>query len=155
MKEWGISMDFKSQDKHHWWDHLANDSINHLQSASTLRVWKLNNSLAKEPKCTLAKDATRTLDIKDKKSDIQSIVKDNCKHLSANHQKSYCSFFIYYELPFDGTLDDWKTKPDSFQWRGWTTHHSQAVPVSKIHRIPSPKKWDVVYTGGTEATANI
>jgi hypothetical protein len=28
------------------------------------------------------------------KADLQSIVKHNCKHLSANQQKSYRSFFI-------------------------------------------------------------
>jgi hypothetical protein len=24
-------------------------------------------------------------------ADLQSIAKDNCKHLNANHQRSYCS----------------------------------------------------------------
>ncbi len=74
--------------------HLANDSINHLQGASTLRVQKLNNSLAMEPISTHAKSATWMLDTKDKKADLQSIVKENCKHLSANRQRSYCNFFI-------------------------------------------------------------
>jgi hypothetical protein len=47
---------------------------------------KLNDSLAKEPISTQGanKRATRTLDTKDKNADIQSIVKDNCKHLSVN-----------------------------------------------------------------------
>ncbi len=31
MKELGITMESKSQDNDHWWDHLASDSINHLQ----------------------------------------------------------------------------------------------------------------------------
>jgi hypothetical protein len=53
-------------------------------------VQKLNDSLAKEPIST----QTRTLDTKDKKADLQSIVKDNCKHLSANCQRSYCSFTL-------------------------------------------------------------
>ncbi len=50
-----------------WWDHLANDSINHLPGASTLRLQKLDNSLAKEPISTHAKQATWTLDTKDNK----------------------------------------------------------------------------------------
>jgi hypothetical protein len=64
MKELGIAMDFKIQDNNHWWDHLANDNINHLQGASTLRMQKLDNSLAKEPISTHAKHATWTLDTK-------------------------------------------------------------------------------------------
>ncbi len=60
--------------------------------ASTLRVWKQNDSLAKELISTNAKCAAQVLDTKDKKIDFQSIVKDNCMHLSANGQRSYCSF---------------------------------------------------------------
>ncbi len=78
----------------HWWDHLANNNINLLQGASTLCLQKLYDSLAKEPISTHPKWATWTLDTKNKKADLQSIVKNNCKHLSANRQRSYCSFFI-------------------------------------------------------------
>jgi hypothetical protein len=67
MKELGITMDFKSQVNNPWWDHIANDNINYLWGATTLRLQKLNNSLAKEPKSTHAKCATWTLDTKDKK----------------------------------------------------------------------------------------
>jgi hypothetical protein len=74
-----------------WCDHLANDNINHLQEASNLRLQKLDDSLAMEPIGTHAKCATCTIA---QKADLQSIVKHNCKHLSANHQRSYCSFFI-------------------------------------------------------------
>ncbi len=78
----------------HWWDHLANDIINHLQSASTLHLQKLDNSLAKEPMTTHDKHATWMLDTKEIKADLQLIVKDNCKHLNANRQRSYCSLYI-------------------------------------------------------------
>ncbi len=44
MKELGIVMAFKSQDNNHWWDQLANDSINYLQVASTLRMQNLNTA---------------------------------------------------------------------------------------------------------------
>jgi hypothetical protein len=67
MKELDITMDFKSQANNHWWYHIANDDINHLQGASTLCLQKLNISLAKEPTSTHAKHATWTLDTKDKK----------------------------------------------------------------------------------------
>jgi hypothetical protein len=70
-----------------------------------------------EPQST--QDATkrvmRILDTKYQKADLQSIVKDKCKHLSADQQKKLLQLLIKYELLFDGTLDDWKTKPISFQ----------------------------------------
>jgi hypothetical protein len=51
-----------------------------------LHVLELNNSLAMEPKSThdTNKHATQILDPKYFISDLQSIVKDNCKHLSTN-----------------------------------------------------------------------
>jgi hypothetical protein len=40
-----------------------------------------------------------------------------------------------YKSLFDGTLDDWKTKPVSFQLKeGISPHHGQAFPVPKIHK---------------------
>jgi hypothetical protein len=42
-----------------------------------------------------------------KKADLQSIVKDKCKHLSAHCQRSYFKQLIN-ESPLDGTLDGWK-----------------------------------------------
>ncbi len=136
-----------------WCDHLDNDNINHLQDASTLRLQKLYDSLAKEPISTHAKRATWMLA---QKADLQSIVKHICKHLSENCQRSYFNFLIYYELPFDGILDSWKNKPVSFQWKAWITHHGQAFPVLKIHnRFHHLKGCKVVYTGGNEATASI
>ncbi len=42
-----------------------------------------------------------------KKADLQSIVKNKCKHLSADCQRSYCKQ-LSNELPCDGTLDGWK-----------------------------------------------
>ncbi len=134
-----------------WWDPLANDNINHLQGASTLHLQKLDDSSSKEPISTHAKRATWTLA---QKADLQSIVKHNCKHLSANRQRSYCSFFIQYELPFDGILDGWKNKPVFFQWKVWTTHHGQASQYQRYTRYPHLKGWEIVYTGGTEATAS-
>ncbi len=40
-----------------------------------------------------------------------------------------------FELLFDGTLGDWKTKPVPFQLKeGASPYHGQAFPVSKIHK---------------------
>ncbi len=94
MKELDIVLDFKSKaiitiDE----INLPMRNINLLQGSSTLRALKLNNSLAKEQIRTLdpTKRVVRIPDAKYAKADLQSIVKSNCKHLSADHQKSYCS----------------------------------------------------------------
>jgi hypothetical protein len=117
MKNYGIIFDFK--DKMITVDEvkLPMININYLQGSSTLRALKLNHSLAMELQSTqdATKHATRILDAKYKKADIQSIVSDNCKHLSANQQKKLLQLLTKYELLFDGTLGDWKIKPVSFQ----------------------------------------
>jgi hypothetical protein len=101
-------------------------NINYLQGSSTLCALKLNHSLAMEPQST--KDATkhvmRILDAKCQKADLQSIVRDNCKHLSANQKKKVLQLLKKYKLLFDGTLGDWKTKLVSFQLKeGISPYH--------------------------------
>ncbi len=66
---------------------------------------KLNHSLAMEPHSTqnTTKCVMKILDTKYKKVDLQSIVRDNCKHLSANQQKKLLQLLKKYEMLFDGT----------------------------------------------------
>jgi hypothetical protein len=96
MKELGIPMDFRA--KMITIDEVTLPVIASTicKNASTLGMQKLNESLAKESISTqdANKPATRTLDTKDQNADLQSIVKDNCKHLSAIPQRSYCSFSL-------------------------------------------------------------
>ncbi len=119
MKELGAMLDFKA--KMITLDEfiLPMRNINHLQGASMLRALKLINSLAMELYNTLdaTKCAMRIQDTKYKKADPQSIVRDNCKHLSADQQKKLLQLHRKYELFFDGTLGDWRTMPVSFQLR--------------------------------------
>jgi hypothetical protein len=64
------------------------------------------------------------------------MVRDNCKHLSANQQKKLLQLLMKYKTLFDGTLGDWKTKPVSFQLKeGVSPYHGQAFPVLKIHKV--------------------
>jgi hypothetical protein len=116
MKRYGIILNFK--DKMITVDEvkLPMQNINYLQGSSTLRALKLNHSLAMEPQSTqdATKRVTRILDAKYQKADLQSIVKDKCKHLSADQQKKSLQLLTKYELLFDGTLGDWKTKPSHF-----------------------------------------
>ena len=111
--------------------------INLLQGSSTLRALKLNNSLAKEQSNTL--DATKHTRVykmpKMQKADLQSIVKNNCQHLSADNQKKLLQLLVRFESLFDGTLGDWRTKPVSFQLKeGASPYHGRAFPVPKIHK---------------------
>jgi hypothetical protein len=79
--------------------------------------------------------ATRILDTKYCKADLQLVVKDKNKHLSANQQKKLLQLLKKYESLFNGTLGDWKTKLVSFQLKaGASLYHSQAFPVPKIHK---------------------
>ncbi len=74
----------------------------------------------------------RVLDAKYGKAALQSIVKNVCKHLSADHQKKFLQLLVKFELLIDGTLGDWKTKLVSFQLKeGASQYHGQAFPVQK------------------------
>jgi hypothetical protein len=137
MKKYGIILDFK--DKMITIDEvkLPMQNINYLQGSSTLRALRLDHSLAMEPQSTqdATKQVTRILDAKYKKADLQSIAKDNCKHLSADQKKKLLQLLTKYELLFDGTLGDWKTKPVSFQLKeGVSPYHGQAFPLPKVHK---------------------
>ena len=76
---------------------------------------KLNNSSAKEPISTQCADkcATWMLDTIKSRSpvDCQRQMQASKCQLS----KKSLQLRIKYELPFDGTLGDWKIKPVSFQ----------------------------------------
>jgi hypothetical protein len=83
-------------------------NINYLQGSSTLRELKLNHSLAMDLQSTqdATKCVTQILDAKYEKADLQSIVRDNCKHLSADQQKKLPQLLKKYKSLFDGTLGD-------------------------------------------------
>ncbi len=115
---------------------LPMQNIKYLQGSSTLRALQLNHSLAMEPQSTqdATKRVTRILDANYQKADLQSIVTDKCKHLSAAQQKKLLQLLTKYESLFDGTLGDWKTKLVSFQSKeGVSPYQDQAFPVPKVH----------------------
>ncbi len=137
MKELRIILDFEAKTITIDEVILLMRNINHLQGASLLRALQLNHSLAMEPYSTqdATKRVTWILDAKYKKADLQSKVRNNCKHLSTNQQTKLLQLLKKYEMLFDGTLGDWKTNPVSFQLRGGASpYHGQAFPVPKIHK---------------------
>ncbi len=137
MKEFGIILNFR--DKMITIDEtiLPMRDIKKLQGSSMLWALHNNHSLATEPQSTqdATKHATRILDAKYNKADFRLAVRDNCKHLKVDQQKKLLQLLMKYELLFDGTLGDWKTKPVSFQLKeGASLYHDQAFPVLKIHK---------------------
>ncbi len=119
MREYGIILDFKVKDKMITADEvkLPMQNINYLQGSSTLRALRLNHSLAMELQSTqnATKCVMQILDAKYQKTNLQSIVRDSCKHLSTKQQKKLLQLLTKYESLFDGTFGAWKTKPVSFQ----------------------------------------
>jgi hypothetical protein len=108
MKELAIMLDFKAKTITIDEIILPMRTINHLQGASTIHMLKLNNSLAMEQKCTLdaTKRVTQILDTKCNKADLQSIIRDNCKHLSVKHQKKLLQLLRKYTTLFNSTIGD-------------------------------------------------
>jgi hypothetical protein len=81
------------------------------------------------------------LDAKYRKADLQSVVRDICKHLSSDQQKKLLQLLKKYESLFDNTLGDWKTKPVSFQLKeSVSPYHCQAFPVTIPLKIPLLKR---------------
>ena len=76
------------------------------------------------------------------KADFQSIVKNNCKHLSADHQKKLLQRLFKFESLSDGILGGWTTKPVSFQIerRCFTISWPSFPSTKKYTRMSSPSK---------------
>jgi hypothetical protein len=55
------------------------------------------------------------LDAKYCKADLPSIVKNNCTHLSMQHQNLLLALLLKFEELFDGTLGGWKLPPVSIE----------------------------------------
>ncbi len=139
MKEFNIILNFR--DKMITIDEiiLLVKNINILQVSGILHALKHNHSLAREPQSTqdATQCATWILDAKYSKADLQSVIRDNCKHLNVDQQKKLLQLLKRYELLFSGTLGDWKAKLVSFQLKeGVSPYHGQTFPVPKIHNKP-------------------
>jgi hypothetical protein len=69
------------------------------------------------------------------------MVRNNCNHLSAKHQKKLLQLLMKYESLFDGILGDWKTKPVYFQ-SSKMQHHTagELYQYQKYTKMSSSKK---------------
>jgi hypothetical protein len=121
-------------------------NINNLQlKSSILRAFKLNANYAQEPESThnSTKRVVEILDAKYDKTDLPSIVKDNCAHLSMPHQNSLLALLLKYEELFDGTLEDWKLPPVSIELKeGAKPYHGRPYSILKVHKATLMKEID-------------
>ncbi len=96
---------------------------------------KLNNSSAKEPISTQCANKRAAWILGTIKSRSPVNCQNNCKHLSADHQRSYCSNSLMSRLLTALQMAE-KTKPVSFHQRKRIPHHNRAFPVLKTHKYP-------------------
>ncbi len=102
------------------------------------------------------KCVTWILDAKYQKADLQSIVRDNCKHLSTNQQKKLLQLLKKYESLFDSILGDWKTRLASFQLKGGSiTLPWLSFPSANPQRHHHQRGGEIVQTGGIREAACI
>jgi hypothetical protein len=75
------------------------------------------------------------------KTDLPSIVKNNCMHLSMPHQNLLLALLLKFEEPFDGMLGDWKLLPVYFDLKeGAKPYHGRPYPIAKIHKATLMKE---------------
>jgi hypothetical protein len=112
-------------------------NINNLQLKSSIsRVFKLNSSFAQEPTSTrnATKCVVEILDAKYDKTDLPSIVENNCTHLSPSHCNLLLVFLLGFEELFDGTLGDWKLLPVSFELKeGENNYHFRPFTIKYVN----------------------
>ncbi len=127
-------------------------NINNLQLKSSIsRELKLNSSYAQEPEstCNATKHVVEILDAKYDKSDLPSIVKNNCAHLSMPHWNSLLTLLLKYEELFDGMLGDCKLPPVSIKLKeGAKPYHGRPYPIPKIHKATLMKEIDCLIALG-------
>ena len=143
LRKLGIVLDFRTNDFTIDEIILPMRDIQLSNKSRAEEAWSINNSMLHEPKITLeaTKRAVQILDAKYEKADLQSVVDDNCSHLSLQDQNKLLDLLTEFEDLFDGTLGDWDTKPVSFELKeGAKPYHGRAYPVPKAHKDTLMKK---------------
>ncbi len=81
------------------------------------------------------------MDAKYEKADLSAIIRENCSHLTAFDSEKLLSVLLRFESLFDGTLDDWKLPPVSFELKeGMKTYHGRPYPIPHKHKAILIKK---------------
>ncbi len=137
MHNLGVKMDF--QEKMITIDEilLPMRNIVNLQLKSRItRALREKTCLAQAPisTCSTTKRTVKIFDAKYEKADLPAIVRENCSYLTASDREKLLSVLLKFESLFDGTLDDWKLPPVSFELKeGMMPYHGRPYPI--------PHKW--------------
>jgi hypothetical protein len=110
------------------------------------RALRENTCFAQEPisTCSKTKRVVKILDAKYKKADLPAITRKNCSHLTASDREKLLSVLLRFESLFNGTLDDWKLLPISFELKeGMKPYHGRPYPTLHKHKAVLMKeiKW--------------
>ena len=98
-----------------------------------LNSWYQGNP---EPDSTqkATKRAEDILDIVYERVDIASYITKTCKHLTNHQQQQLIKLLLEYEILFDGTLGDWRTKPVGMKLKpGAKAYHGRPFPIPHVH----------------------
>jgi hypothetical protein len=81
------------------------------------------------------KRMVKILDTKYEKADLPAMIMENCSHLPASNREKLLSVLLKFERLFDGTLDDWKLPPVSFELKeGMKPYHGRPYPILHKHK---------------------
>ena len=88
-----------------------------------------------EPDSTEAsKRADDILDAIYEEVDIASYITKTCKHLTNRQQQQLIKLLLEYEILFDGTLGDWRTKPVGMKLKpGAKAYRERPFPIPHVH----------------------
>jgi hypothetical protein len=75
--------------------------------------------------------AVHILDAKYEKADDQSVVDNNCPHLSLQDQNKLLELLRKYKDLFDGTLGDWNEGAKPYHGRAYPVPHSVKETLMK------------------------
>jgi hypothetical protein len=101
------------------------------------RALRENTCFAQEPisTCSITKRMVKILDAKYEKADLPAIIRENCSHLTASAREKLLSVLLKFKSLFNGTLDDWKLPPVSFELKeGMKPYHGRPYPILHKHK---------------------
>ncbi len=104
------------------------------------RALRENTCFAQEQisTCSATKRMVKILGAKYENADLPAIIRENSSHLTASDREKLLSVLLKFKSLFDGTLDDWKLPPVSFELKeGIKPYHGRPYPIPHKHKLSS------------------
>jgi hypothetical protein len=115
------------------------------------RALRENTCFAQEPISTRSatKRVVKNLDAEYEKADLLAIIREHCFHLTASIREKLLSVLLKFKPLFDGTLDDWKLLPVSFEVKkGMKPYHGRPYHIQHKHKAVLMKEIKQLYNIG-------